>query len=1100
MRRQSLIIFLAFLLAVPLLSALNYDPDLFVPNTIVACFKLESIGNFEGVIDFSTKDGVVETNMPTFNKLAEQYNIIDLQQWHQNLKMPEFNIEGRYLQAVYSVILADDKNMDEALAAITKDPNVLFAEFEAIMRSKLVPNDPLISQQYALGVMRCYEAWDYVTGGDDIIIGISDSGIKWNHPDLMDNIWINQAELPGMTIDWINGTVSGGNGIDDDGNGKIDDVIGWDFYNNDNNPMQNFGQNYHGTHVAGCAGAVFNNNIGGSGTCPEVKIIAMKGSSNVSPSTGIAYGYQMARYAAENGACVVNASWGGQVTSLNNANLHVDYVTALGCLFVAAAGNDNTEHGPSYIDAPADCPNALCVAATDANDIKTDFSDFGAPIDICAPGQAILSTIINNDSYAVADGTSMASPLVAGVAALVKASNPQLGPLEIKQRLMDTADWIYHLNPNYAPPNTSIYKLGAGRVNAFAATMYDKIPYLVIEEYNVEEISGDGDGVPNPGELLRLNLQVTNLMDPFTGLMWTTAQNVVTTLRCDMPGVMVVDSVSVFGTLGAGASNWNLNDELTFETVSTLPSVPIPFQLHMSANPTGQYPYETIRTFYVDLSLVHPDWPIDLNGATQSSACIFNLDGGADQEIIFGDQNGLIHVMKPNGTSLPNFPFQAEAAIIGSPAMADLNGNGQMEIVANLSNQTIIAVSHTGQLLWTAPSGGILVGNPIIANVNRSGNPEIIAFTQNRFIVVLDSDGNNYPNFPLQIEGAMLASGAVADLTDDGHLEIIVATLTGNLHAISSTNAQSIPGFPVALGGGSRNHPTIANLDGDGYPEILIPTYTNSQLFAINHDGSIKFQKNIGQQVKGGAVVADVNGNGYQEIILIAYSGDVYIMNTSGISLAGFPVNIGENVESTPVVVNFDGSNLSGIIFGDTNGKLHSLRSDGTESPNFPYTLSGNIKVSAAVADLDGDGDLDIIFPNDAGFYMLDIKRSAASYQWPLFMVNNSRSGNIYQNTPNPDNTTPELVTMLAGNYPNPFNPETTISFSIKSPAQVNLDIYNLKGQKVRTLVSEKKTAGTHTTVWNGTDDNDKPVSSGVYLYRMQAGEYRSTRKMMLMK
>jgi len=1099
MRRQSFIIILAFLAAVTFLSALDYDPDLFYPNTIIACFKMESTGNFEGVIDFSTPDGIVQTKMPTFNELAKKYNIVDLRQMHQNLKMPEFNDEGRYLQCVYRVILADDKNMDAALAAIEKDPNVLFAEFDAIMRSKLVPNDPLISQQYALGVMKVYDAWDYVTGGNNVLIGISDSGIKWNHPDLMDNIWINQGEMP-MTINWAAGTVSGGNGIDDDGNGKIDDIIGWDFYNNDNNPMQNYGANYHGTHVAGCAGAVFNNAIGVAGVCPDVSIIGLKGSSNVSPSTGIAYGYEQARYAAENGAAVVNASWGGQVTSLNNANLHVNYVTALGCLFVAAAGNDNMEHGPNYIDAPSDCPNAVCVAATDANDIKTDFSDYGAPIDICAPGQAILSTIINNDSYAVADGTSMASPLVAGVAALVKAINPTLGPLDIKQRLMDTADWIYHLNPNYAPPNAAFNKLGTGRVNAFAATMFDKIPYLVVEEYNIEEITGDGDGVPNPGELIRLNLQLTNLMDPFTGLSWMTAQNVVATLRCNMPGVVVVDSISAFGTLGAGASNWNLTDEFTFETVSTLPSEPIPFEIHLSANQTSQYPYNTIRTFYVNLSLVQPNWPLNLNGATQSSACIYNLDGGTDKEIIFGDQNGLIHVRKPNGTSMTNFPYQAAAAVIGSPALADINGDGNMEIVANLNNQTIIAVSHTGSLLWTAPAGGILVGNPIIANLDRSGNPEIIAFTQNRYIVVLDSNGINYPNFPLQIEGAMLASGAVGDLNDDGQLDIVVATLTGNLHAINSANAQSLPGFPVSLGGASRNHPTIANLDGDGYPEILIPTYTNSQLFAINHDGSIKFQKNIGQQVKGGAVVADVNGNGYKEIILIAYSGDVYIMSSTGVNLTGFPVNIGENVESTPVVANFDGSGLCGIIFGDTNGKLHSLRSDGTESPNFPYPLSGNIKVSAAVADLDGDGDIDIVFPNDAGFYMLDVKRAATSYPWPLFMTNNSRSGNIYQNTPNQDNTTPVLTTVLSANHPNPFNPETAISYSVKNSAEVRIDVYNLKGQKVRTLISEKKAAGNHSVTWNGTDDNGSPVSSGVYLYRMTTDGFASTRKMMLMK
>lgn len=1101
MKRLSFIPVLVLLLASTLLTALDYDPDWFHQNIIMTCFKMDSIGRFDGKIEFTTENGTVRTNMKSFNALAEKYNIVDLRQTHEYVKYPDWNEDGRYLQCVYRVILADDKKMDEALAAIAKDPNVLYAEFENINRSKLVPNDPLISQQYALAVMRCFDAWDYVTGSPDIKIGISDSGIKWNHPDLADNIWINAAELPGVTINWTTGTVTGGDGIDNDGNGKIDDVIGWDYFSNDNNPYQGYVDNDHGTHVAGCAGAIFNNNQGGSGSCPQVKIIALKGATNTGPSTGIMYGYDMAKYAAENGAAVVNASWGGPVTSLNYPNQVVNYITNIGCLFVTAAGNNNREHGGAYMDAPADCTNALCVAATDANDIKTSFSDFGAPIDISAPGQAILSTIISGNSYAAYDGTSMASPLVAGVAALVKTINPNLTALELRQRLMDTADWIYHLNPDYAPQGTTPGKLGSGRVNAFAATMYDKIPYLLIDDHSIAELSGDGDGVPNPGELIRLNVQLTNLMDPYTGLMWMTASNVNVKLRCDMPGVIVVDSTATYGTLGSGASNWNLNDPLTFQTVSTLPSVPIPFRLHITANPTAQYPYTVDRHFTVDLSLVQPGWPLNLGGASQSSPCLVNMDGTPDKEIVFGDPTGKIHIRKSNGTSLPNFPYQTAAtAVVGSVAMGDMTGDGNLEIVANLNNNTIICINRLGQLLWTAPSGGILVGNPIIANLNMSGLPEVIAFTQNRYIVALNANGTPYPNFPLLLEGAMLAPGAVADLNNDGQLDIVAATLTGKLHAISSTNAQSLTGFPVDLGGASRNQPIIANIDGDAQPEILVPTYTNSQLFAINHDGSILWQKNIGQQVKAGAVVADINGDGNVEIVLVAASGDVYVMNASGVNFPGFPVNVGNSVDSTPVIARFDGSSLSGIVFGDTNGKIHSVRSDGSQSPNFPYTLSGNIRISPALADLDNDGDMEIVFPNDYGIYVLDVKRTATSYQWPHFMYNISRSGNIYQSTPVNDNTVPEIITALAGNYPNPFNPETTISYSVKDAGNVVIDIYNLKGQKIKTLVNEKKTAGAHSVIWNGLDENEQSVASGVYVYRMKAGDYSSTRKMMLMK
>lgn len=1103
MRRLSLILSLTLFLGISLLTALNYDSDWFYPNTIMTCFKMESIGRFDGKIEFTKDSDIVQTNMESFNQLAKEYHIVDLKQAHEYVKHPEWNEEGRYLQCVYRVILADDKQMDAVVDALAKDPNVLYAEFESINRSRLIPNDPLISQQYAINLMRCYDAWDYVTGSSNVIIGITDSGVKWNHPDLRANIWINPFEADaGMSVNWDEGTYIGGNGIDDDGNGKIDDLVGWDFADNDNNPYQPLAANDHGTHVAGCAGAAFNNSIGGSGSCPVVSLMCCKGAPSTIPMENITGGYDMIKYCSENGAAVINASWGGQTNSLNYANQVVNYATNLGSLVVSSAGNDNQEHNSSYLDAPSDCPNAVCVAATNQFDGKTDFSDYGAPIDVCAPGIEILSTVIAGNGYGSYQGTSMSSPLVAGVAALIKATNPLLTPAELKQRLMDTADWIYDVNPTYAATTTTPAKLGTGRVNAFAATMSDKIPYLGIDDYAISEANGDGDGVPNPGELISLDLLVSNLINPYTGLEWELATNIIAKLRCNIPGVVVVDSVASYGNLSSGSSNWNTNDPITFQTVSGLPSEPIPFKLFLTSNSNDQYPYAAIREFNISLSLVQAGWPKNLNGASQSSACIYNIDDNPDKEIIFGDQTGRIHAMKPNGTEVAGFPYEAGSGIIGALAMFDINEDGLQEIVANVSPSTIICISSTGQLLWTAPVTGTLVGNPILANLNMSGNSEIIAFTQGRNIVVLNSDGLPYPNFPIVLDAMLLAPGAVGDINGDGLLDIVVATSAsaGKLHAIDSSTGLELTGFPFLLGAASRNQPTITNLDADPQPEILIPTYSNSTLFAINHDGTQLFQKSIGQQVKGGAVAADVNSDGNKEIVLITYTGDLYITDSAGENLPGFPLNIGEGVESTPVIAKFDGSNLAGIIFGDATGNIHSYRSNGTESPNFPMSITGNIKVSAALADVDNDGDIDIAIPNENSFYLIDVKRPAISYQWALWMGGNSRSGNLYQPTPNEDNIIPEIVNALAGNYPNPFNPETTISYSVKSAKPVSIEIYNTKGQKVKTLVNDIKAKGEHTVKWNGTDNNGISVSGGVYIYRMKIENYTSTKKMILMK
>ncbi|MDZ4121233.1 MAG: S8 family serine peptidase, partial [Candidatus Cloacimonadaceae bacterium] len=831
--------------------------------------------------------------------------------------------------------------------------------------------------------IRAFQAWDYVQGSHDIIIAITDSGVKWNHPDLRGNIWINPAEAHNMSIDWDNGLILGGDGLNNNGGtyGKVDDLIGWDFFSNDNNPMQNWTNNDHGTHVAGCAAAVGNNGIGIAGPSPIASIMSCKGSSNTSNSTGISYGYNMMQYAAEMGAHIINASWGGPGNG-SYANNIVNYCTNMGSLVVAAAGNSNIEHGVGgYNDYPADCTNAMNVAATNAGDYKTSFSDFGAPIDICAPGEAVLSTIILNNGYAAYDGTSMASPVVAGVAALVKSMHPGLPPLDLKERLMMTADYIYDKNPSY------VGKLGSGRVNAFAATMYDKIPYIVIDDMSLEEITGDGDGVANPGEEIRMKLQLNNYLDPFTGLAWANATNVQTTIRCHYPGVTIIDSTATYGSLFAGSSMWNNSQPFRFRTVSGLPSEPIPFELVVSSNQTDSYPYNKVIPFNVVLSLEQYGWPMNLGGASQTSPIIYDIDGNGQSEIIFGDHTGHVNVMRINGSQqLAGFPLNLGASVVGSIAMANLTGDTNNEFVACLSNNNIVAFNRFGEILWNVPAGGTLRSGPVIATLSLSGHPQILVTTQNRFLVVLDHEGNYYPNFPIQLDGAMLSPPAVADLNLDGNLEIVCVTIGGSLHAISRTTAQNISGFPVTLPGGSQNPVTIANLDADANPEILVGTSSSGHLLAYNHDGTIKFQKNVSGQVRTAAVVADVNNNGSKEVILITYDGTVYITNSEGADLPGFPVSIGINTECSPVVARFDGDNHAGIIFGDTGGMLHSIRPDGNQSANFPIHLGGNLKISAALRDADADGDMEIVIPNDSGFHVIDVKRPAQSLLWHCYL------------------------------------------------------------------------------------------------------------------
>ncbi|HHZ15426.1 MAG TPA: S8 family serine peptidase [Candidatus Cloacimonetes bacterium] len=1092
---RKLILIGCLVMAVSAMFALKFDPYYFQSKTIITAFTREAIGNDTGTIEYAMRDGVVHTGMESFDRLAIKYDIVEMKQMHPYVKVPTWNDNGVYLQNLYRVMLNSDDNIDAAVEALSKDKNVIFAELEGINRTKYTPNDPLLPQQYVHPRINSFEAWDYTQGSYEVKVAITDSGVKWNHPDLRNNIWINPAEAPGMSINWDAGTISGGDNLDaGEGGGKRDDLIGWDFYDNDNNPIQTFAGNNHGTHVAGCAGAVGDNEIGVVGTCPIVSIISCKGAPSNSPSTGIAYGYDQIKYAAEIRADIINASWGGPGAGAY-PNSIVNYATALGSLVVTAAGNDNKEHDSSYQDYPADCVQALCVASTGQGDVKSNFSDYGAPIDICAPGEGILSTIILNNGYEALSGTSMASPNVAGVAALVKSMNPDLEPMQLMQRLMNTSDYIYDKNPAY------MNLLGMGRVNAFAAVMYDKIPNISVKDTKIEEIEGDGDGVPNPGEKIRLKVSLENYMNPMTGLEWRTAENLTATLSTNYQGINITQAEASFGSLTAGSTLWNNSTPFIFEAAANLPSEPIPFELNLSANLDSDFPYERTVPFTVSLSNHQAGWPIETGGASNSSPILWNMDNDPEPEMIVSDHLGNVLVLKKDGrTQVSGFPLNLGANVIGSIAMTPYGNNGQIGFAASLQNNNIAFFGGNGQIIFNVPAGGPLRSGPVITSLGQNSNYQIVCATQSGSVVALDTQGNPIPNFPVSVGGAILAPPAIADLNNDGHHEIIVSTLNGKLHALDSRTGENISGFPVTMAGGTQNPITIANLDNDAYPEIIVATSSAGKVLAYKHDGSLHFSKDVDGAIRGGAVMADVNSSGSKKIVVVSNSGKVYFLNPDGSDMPNTPVNANCTVESSPVVATFDGDRYAGVIFGDTNGFLHSVRADGTESPNFPIPIGGNLKVSAALGDVDFDNDIDIVVPTDRGFTVIDIKRGAQSYEWPCFMGTYNRAGNIVQPTNEDDPVVPVFDTALNGNYPNPFNPNTTISFSLKHKAQVNLTIYNQRGQKVRELIDEIMPAGNHHLTWNGTDDNGKGVSSGVYFYKMQSDNYTSTRKMIMMK
>jgi subtilisin family serine protease len=308
--------------------------------------------------------------------------------------------------------------------------------------------DPLLERTYGIHKIQAPKAWLKTIGSDKIVIADIDTGIDYNHKDLINNIWRNPREVRN-------------DGQDNDGNGYTDDVVGWDFANNDPLP---FDDNGHGSHTSGSIAATGGNGIGTSGVAQRAQIMGLK-FLDADGSGTTENAIRAINYAVENGAVILSNSWGGDEYSkaledaIAEAGIH-------NVLFVAAAGNDGTNNDtqPMY-PAAYNLPNVIAVAASDKDDLLTDYSNFGVnSVHIAAPGDAVWSTVPDN-KYEVNSGTSMACPHVAGAAALLKSFRPQLSALQIKKILMDSVDKL----PDYADKIASGGRLNVARALELAA-------------------------------------------------------------------------------------------------------------------------------------------------------------------------------------------------------------------------------------------------------------------------------------------------------------------------------------------------------------------------------------------------------------------------------------------------------------------------------------------------------------------------------------------------------------------------------------------------------------------------------------------------------
>ncbi len=534
------------------------------------------------VVKFKSTNNSNQVSFAQLSMVAAKYNVTSNKQMFSEAKNVKLK---RKLNLNNIFVFSTDKGADikTIVNELNNNPNVEYAEPVYLSKIESTPNDPLFSSLHPLTQIKAPEAWDVQSNSSNVIIGVLDTGVDWDHEDLVNNIWINSGEIAD-------------NGIDDDGNGYIDDIRGWDFVHSvsgsdttssaadedgdiaDNDPMDYDG---HGTHVAGIAGAETNNGIGIASASYGAKIMPLRCGYHAKDGKGYVpsiFAAEAYIYAADNGASVTNQSSGNSGQAILDAAY---YAFLNGVLIVESAGNGDAVT-PSALGSQ---PWVISVAAVNQNDVKTYYSSFGEYVDVSSPGGELfadsdtwgfLSTIVNPSPfyggklYTKFQGTSMAAPLVASAAALVVANEPTINVVDLFSRIVGTADDIDGLNPNHAG------QLGSGRINLHRAVTENVLakPMFKIVSSVVDDASGNGNGFFDPGENAALKVKLRNV--------WQNAANVNVELRSDSPWpVSITNATSNIGTVAGVLDTANWEAEATFNITVASDGLPgsIPFQL-----------------------------------------------------------------------------------------------------------------------------------------------------------------------------------------------------------------------------------------------------------------------------------------------------------------------------------------------------------------------------------------------------------------------------------------------------------------------------------------------------------------------------------------
>ncbi len=524
-------------------------------------------------------------------------------------------------------------------------------------------------------------------------------------------------------------------------------------------------------------------------------------------------------------------------------------------------------------------------------------------------------------------------------------------------------------------------------------------------------------------------------------------------------------------------------------------------------------------------------WPNSLADPSSNSPAIGDIDGDGDLEVVIG--NNLLYAFGHDGGEVRDGDGQALTwgvfsglgrDFIGPAALAKLDARTGLDIVAAAAtSREVYCFNGDGSVLpgWPRPTIDAVRAGVAVGDLDGDDRPEIVAIDQDANLYAWHADGSEvrdgdsnpatdgvFRRLP-DTSQMQYQMPALADIDQDGKDEVIIPTQDKKLYVLNEFAADE-PGWPRTLPNYAGGGVAVGDIDANGDLEIVVTVRGSGETYALHHDNTQMWIRWLQHNnfFNPSPALADITGDGKLEVLIPGSNGRLYAITPTGADAPGWPVVYSATTytESSPIVADVNGDGSPDILLGDEGAFINGWRSSGAPLDGFPLVMKDSVRGTPAITDLDGDGSVEIVAVGyDRSVYVWDMPGaySEATAPWPMFHANLHRNGVYGFVVPTGVGDSPRAAGLtLEPNYPNPFNPTTSIVFEIPdgSAQRVSLVVYDVTGARVRTLHEGVVQPGRHVVAWDGRGESGAAVGSGVYFYRLATPQQALTRKMVLLK